>query len=737
MIGMIQRYVDGNRGWRPAWRAWAVSALAPFFLITLVFPLAARAQYSEREEAPARLTAADFSEVPERREPIAVQHYVLDVDITPDTHQLKGKAQVRFQALENLNTVEFELNNNFFPTKITDENGNELSAQRGSDGLTLRITLGRMIQKGQNSSITLGYEGILANEEHSPVEGIQLGYVGNEGSYLLYPARWFPLSGYSTRRYTAELHLTVPIGFNVVAGGTAQAPVPSGDKMLFSFAFEKPQFPGSLAVVPWQPQVVSAEGLSMKVYFSAAHQAMAQSYGEAAARIVNFFSSKFGPPPVANLSLVEMDDRSLGGYAGPEVVFLAARAIGGSVNIPLLAQEIAQQWWRGLVSPATQADLWIDHGLATYAAALYLENLNGVEALTERVRQMSIGALTHDTLPIRAAGRLADFSLQAHSLLYEKAAVVMHMLRWVVGDDAFFSTLKQFADQYAFQSATTEDFQKLASRISAQNLGPFFLQWFESTGASDFRADYVVYRLPQEGYKVVGKIHQDMDIFSMPVEVEVQTTGKPVAERVQVTGRDSEFTINTADLPKQIVIDPNNLVLKFNDNIRLQVAIERGEQAIQQRDYSGALEEYQKAIDLNRISSLAHYRVGEAFFSLRNYQSAANAFREALNGDRVPTWTEVWSHIFLGKIFDVTGQRDRAVNEYQQAVRTKDESQGAQAEAQKYLQTPYERVSRESGDPDISSAAPPDASPAPVPTETPNPDDRPRLRRRDFRSQYR
>ena len=70
---------------------------------------------------------------------------------------------------------------------------------------------------------------------------------------------------------------------------------------------------------------------------------------------------------------------------------------------------------------------------------------------------------------------------------------------------------------------------------------------------------------------------------------------------------------------------------------------------------------------MNRNSSLAHYRIAEVFFLQNNYQSAANEFREALNGDLEPKWTEVWSHINLGKIFDITGQRERAVNEYKQA----------------------------------------------------------------------
>jgi hypothetical protein len=62
-----------------------------------------------------------------------------------------------------------------------------------------------------------------------------------------------------------------------------------------------------------------------------------------------------------------------------------------------------------------------------------------------------------------------------------------------------------------------------------------------------------------------------------------------------------------------------------------------------------------------------------------------------LNGDLEPAWTEVWSRINLGKVFDITGQRERAQNEYTLALRTKDNTQGAQEEAAKYLKQPYER----------------------------------------------
>ena len=667
--------------------------------IWLLWPPAVGAQYSDQQGPGARLVVEDYGAGEEsERPPITVEHYVIEAELLPDVQEIKAKTQIRLRPSEDVTTVELELNNNLFPTQVTGENGKALSVQRTSNDLTLLVRLDQPVRQGQSYTISLGYEGRLADAQYSPVEGVQLAYIGKENSYLLYPARWFPVSGYRTNRYTAELHITVPSGYQVVSGGRAQPPTPVEDKVRYSFSFDKPQFPGSLAVVRQSPEVVTAEGLTMKVYFTGERRGMAYAYGEAAARMMNFFRSAFGPPAVADLSIVEIDDQSLGGYAGPEMIFLSSRAIGDQLNIRLLAQEVAQQWWRGLVSPATLAGLWLDHGLATYSEALYLEHLGGKEVLEERVREMAIQGLTHDTLPIRAAGRLEEFSLPYKTLLYDKSAVVLHMLRWVIGEDAFWQTLRQFAEQYAFRSATTEDFQQVADPASGQKTGPFFVQWMNSTGASDFKLDYVIYRVP-EGFKIVGKIEQDLDLFSMPVEFRVETDGEPITERVQVTGRSSEFSVQTFGRPREIILDPNHRVLRYSGDIRVRVAIARGEQAVQQQDYRAALEEFQKALDINRIGSLAHYRAGEVFFSLRNYQSAANAFREALNGDLEPKWTEVWSHVYLGKIFDVTGQRDRAINEYQQAVRTKDDTQGAQEEANKYLQQPYERAGRETENP--------------------------------------
>ena len=194
----------------------------------------------------------------------------------------------------------------------------------------------------------------------------------------------------------------------------------------------------------------------------------------------------------------------------------------------------------------------------------------------------------------------------------------------------------------------------------------------------------------------MGKIAQDLDTFRMPVDLKIETEGNPEEKRVEVVGTSSEFSVDTFGKPKNVIIDPNNHVLRFNNNVRLAVAIRRGEQFAELSEFGEALKEYQKALETQRTSSLAHYRIAEVFFLQNNYQAAANEFREVLNGDLEPRWTEVWSHISLGKIFDISGQRERAVNEYNQAIRTKDNTQGAQEEAAKFLKTPYERQKRTS-----------------------------------------
>jgi tetratricopeptide (TPR) repeat protein len=177
----------------------------------------------------------------------------------------------------------------------------------------------------------------------------------------------------------------------------------------------------------------------------------------------------------------------------------------------------------------------------------------------------------------------------------------------------------------------------------------------------------------------------------MPVDLRIETEGKTENKRIEVVGTDSQYVVDTFGRPRHIEIDPDDWILKNTPDMQVKVAILKGQQLAAQGDTTGALSEYQKALQANSQSSLASYRIGELLFNMRNYQASVNAYRDALRGDDDPKWTEVWSHIQIGKIFDVTGQRDRAVNEYREAMQTNDNTANALAEARHYLQVAYRR----------------------------------------------
>jgi tetratricopeptide (TPR) repeat protein len=637
----------------------------------------------------ALLAVAAAAQPQERRSRIRVEHYTIDAEIQPATQALIANVEVRFVPLDNASSADFQLNNALTVSKVVDGKGAAIPDTRNTQDFTVKLAFDPPLPKGQPATAKFTYEGRLSGSEDSPVYGIKFAAIHPDYAFLLYPSRWFPISGYTTDRFSADLHITVPSGYQVLGSGldTHQA---AGDKEVYSFAFDHPSFPGSIAVVKEPGVKVSSEGVTTTLYFRGDEKAMAQQYGEQAGQMMSFFTGDFGLPPNANMTVMETEAGAPNGYAAPGLIFLNPHAIGKQVGAKLLANEISRQWWEVLVSPASRNHLWLTNGLAAYSELLWTEHTAGPGALESQFRDDAIEALTTDTIPVIQSARMEDYSPELWALTASKGAAVLHMLRFVIGDPAFMQTLKDYATRYSWKSATTEDFKKVAQDASKQDLGYFFIQWIESSGAPEFKLEYTIYRT-QKGFRVMGKVAQDLDTFRMPVDLKIETEGNPEEKRVEVVGTSSEFSVDCFGKPKNVVIDPDRRLLRFNNDVRTAVAIRRGEQFMEVGEFADALKEYQKALENNRNSSMAHYRIAEVFFQQNNYQSAANEFRQATAGDLEPKWIEVWSQIHLGMIFDITGQRDRAVNEYNLAVRTKDNTQGAQEEAAKYLKKPYER----------------------------------------------
>jgi tetratricopeptide (TPR) repeat protein len=628
--------------------------------------------------------------------------YKIDVELLPQTHKLTARATVKVTALDNVNAVTFQLNNGLRITKLTDVNNKSLTPERNTQDSTVRFELASDLAKDASTVFNFEYEGTLESADDSPVQGVKLAYIGPDTSYLLYSGLWFPIAGYGVNRFTSTISVTVPTHMVVIGSGKEQIGAPAtaskkpataiANSKTFTFTSEKPSFPGSIIAGTFQEFKSDDAGIDMKVYFKPNHQNLGTEYASTAVKAFTYFVTQYSNAPSTRLKIVEIPDDTVPTAWAPEMAILSSRAITEKTNYRLLSNTIAHQWWGVSVSPASKDDWWISDGFARYSEARYVESAAGTAGLEEMVKDMSVGALAYDSVPLSSAAKLDYFSPEFQSLVTDKGAMILHMLRWVVGEKDYLKIMREFAAKYAGKSATTDDFRELSEQVYTQKLTWFYSQWMDSTSAPEFKAKYTVYRLGNnKGFRIVGAITQDLDLFRMPVDLRVDTDGKTEEKRIEVVGTDSPFSVETFGRPRRISIDPQNRVLTNSKDIKLRASIMRGQGLTQQGDLSGALSEFNKALEANKNSSLAHYRIAEVFYLQKNYQASANAYRESLNGDGEPRWTEVWSHLQLGKIFDVTGQRERAVNEYRQAIQTNDNTQGALEESRRYMQKPFER----------------------------------------------
>ena len=745
--------------------------------------------------------------------------YDVTASLNPAEQMLAAKATVEFETSEPSRFIECELHPNLRITDVLDANGRPVPFERDPiNQLLVRVSLPDAVGTGQRIKLTFVYAGPLANEENSPARGLRLAWIGNEGAYLLLPARWFPLTNYPSNRYTGVFRIEVPQSFTVVGTGTAAppagAPAPasaappalgnanpknlpvrslgnsdgSSGRVTYTFRTERPEAAGTFVAGALRLAPVKAEGLNISVYGPASASATAPSYGEAVARAVGTFSDMFGPLPQPNLTVAQIPDGTLPSFAAPGLLLVSEREWSATPNARLLANLTATQWWGNQVMPASPSDVWLTDGLSRYCEALYVEQAASKAGEDQVLDDFAVGALMYEgSAPIAEAARLAPFSPEYQSVVVNKGATIFHMLRGQLGDPVFFSLLRDFFSQYSGKSATLDEFERMAvargnqvklmaavastsapeedssagppvlrhapaasetpsapvignapsaaSANSNLNLRPFFAQWIHSTGIPKFSVEYTIFRT-KGGFKIIGKVKQDLDFFNMPVELQIQTEGNPETKIIQVSGKESDFNLEVFGRPKPngILLDPHDYILKSSDRLHVRSIIARGEALAEQGRFYEAIQQYSEALDLQKNNSLADFRMAEAFFYQKNYSAAANAFRDALDGDldRSYKWVEVWSHIYLGKIYDISGDRTRAVNEYSKAEQTNDDTGGAQDEAKKYIAQPYSEGAPQTAASPGTTSATPAASSSSSPSSSPSDatGDRPVLKRK-------
>jgi hypothetical protein len=523
---------------------------------------------------------------------LRVDDYQIEAELTPHLHQISARVKVKFTALQDLNVAVFELNNAMRVTKVLDANNRPLPAERVTQDFTVRVQLPQGLRKDDSTTLTFEYEGQLETPDDSPVPGLKLASIGDDTSYLLYAGRWFPVSGYGINRFTSTISVTAPAHMVVIGSGKATVSENSASKKpnsnglpgkTFTFVSDKASFPGTIVAGVFQEYKSDEAGIDLHVFFKPSHKEVAPTYATTAVQEFTYFITLFGTPQSQKLNVVELPADTVPYTWAPEFAGIAGPSITEKVNYRLLADAIAHQWWGASVSPASKDDWWLSDGFSRYSEAMYVENAAGAAGLEEAVKDMSVGALAYDTVPLSSAGKLDMFSTEFQSLATDKGAMILHMLRWVLGEDKFLKTMREFAAQFAGKSATMDDFKTVAEKNYGDQLTWFFSQWLDSTGAPEFKLKYTVYRLgSNKGFRVTGQISQDLDLFRMPVDLRIDTDGKTENKRIEVVGTNSPFTVETFGRPRRIAIDPDHHVLTNSSDVKLRSSILRG-QALQQQ----------------------------------------------------------------------------------------------------------------------------------------------------------
>jgi len=344
--------------------------------------------------------------------------YQIDAVLNPHDHKIAARVRVKITALDDLNIVTFQLHNDLRLAKVTDASGKPLTADRMPQDSSVRVSLKSTLPKDQSTTLTFEYEGVLDSADDSPVPGLKLSSINDDTTYLLYAGDWFPVNAYGIDRFTAIINVTVPAHMIVVGSGAVsisdapalKASAGTGPTKAFSLKYDKASFPGTIVAGDFGDYASTEAGIDLHIYFKPAHQELASAYAETAVKEFTYFITLYGVPPSNVLRVVELPDDTVPSAWAPEFAALASRGITPKTNYRLLANTIAHQWWGVSVTPATRDDWWLNDGFARYSEARYIESAAGTGGLQESVKDMSVGALSYDTVPLSSAGKLDLFS---------------------------------------------------------------------------------------------------------------------------------------------------------------------------------------------------------------------------------------------------------------------------------------------------------------------------------------
>ncbi len=506
--------------------------------------------------------------------------YQLTSTIDPATHRLTTAAGITLPAAMAGKTVEFVLGANFQVTGSTPTveklpadasakafagiNGTseELANKRGVAGYRVKLPAG-------SSSFRVEYTGLVdipptaSPEEYARSFAETPGIVSPEGIYLAGSTLWYPqLAGdLAGQLVTYSFTVNTPDGWHIIAPGNGVSTGPDG-----MARWETPSAVDEISVAggPLTPYTASAGLAEAQVYLRKPDPALASKYLDATSRYLRMYNELIGAYPYKKFALVENFWET--GYGMPSYTLLGPQII----RFPFILtssypHEILHNWWGNSVYVDYLTGNWCE-GLTAYLADHLMKEIEGQGAEYRRdvLKKYRDFASTSGDFPLKEFR--SRHSAATEAVGYGKVLMGFHELRQMLGDDLFRQSLRTFYKDYRGTRASFDDVRAAFEKTSGRDLGRFFDDWVNRTGAADLAVSDVKVTGSGSKFNVTGVIRQRQSgPYDIEVPVAVSTASGPVIAKVRSQSAATPFSIETASAPTAVSVDPAFDVFRILD----------------------------------------------------------------------------------------------------------------------------------------------------------------------------
>lgn len=393
-----------------------------------------------------------------------VEHYRLVLDVDMASRWVDGRATIRAKTLQDLSSFNLD----FYALDVEEImlDGEEVDFEHEDHELT--VLPEEPLASGRTFELVVVYSGV---PELVPEPALAIlpgvGWIHAEsGVYVLSEcsgaAGWFPCNDHPSDKATYSFEVTVNEPFTVAANGIKTAELDHGTRRTFRFEASDPMatYLATVNIAEFAvTELEGPEGLPMLLYHPTDASERELEAFMRQGEMVEHFSTLFGPYPFEACGGV-ISYEGLPGALETQTL----PVYGRGMSEPVVAHELAHQWFGNCVSPARWRDMWLNEGFASYAEWLWLEKNQGEAALEDRARG------TYRMLRARKVGPPAAPGLTGllSANVYVRGPFVLHHLRRQVGDEDFFALLQGWTERFHDASATTDDFLALADELCGE-----------------------------------------------------------------------------------------------------------------------------------------------------------------------------------------------------------------------------------------------------------------------------